>query len=60
MEGSATFTIAMSRTTMNWTMHSRARANHLRRSDAADVACISEVMRNDGNSVYFNFASEFF
>ena len=37
MEGSATFTIAMSRTTMNWTTHRSARASHLRRSMA--TAC---------------------
>src|SRR3954467_7946018 len=35
IDGSATFTTAMSRTTMNWTVHSRARANHLRR--VADI-----------------------
>src|SRR3954452_11568742 len=31
MDGSATFTTAMSRTTMNWTVQSRASASHLRR-----------------------------
>src|SRR4051812_16096113 len=38
IDGSATFTTAMSRTTMNWTVQRRARANHLRR-----VAVISEL-----------------
>src|SRR4051812_42880464 len=36
--------MAMSSTTMNCTRHSSARASHLRRSVAAGVACISEVM----------------
>src|ERR671929_2269367 len=31
IDGSATFTTAMSSTTMNWTVQRRARANHLRR-----------------------------
>ena len=62
MEGSATFTIAMSRTTMNCTTHRRARASHLRRSDVtvAAVTCVSEVMLSDRNSVYFTFTSRFF
>ena len=33
IEGNATFTIAMSRTTMNWTTLSSASASHLRRSE---------------------------
>src|SRR5690348_10881807 len=33
MEGSATFTIAMSKTTMNWTALRSASASHLRRSE---------------------------
>src|SRR5581483_5868268 len=34
IDGSATFTTAMSRTTMNWTTERSASASHLRRSDA--------------------------
>ena len=61
MEGSATFTIAMSRTTMNWTTHRRARASHLRRSvDTSRSTCVSEVMRSDRNSIYFSFTSKYF
>src|SRR3954465_2519971 len=38
IDGNATFTTAMSSTTMNWTVQRRARANHLRR-----VALISGI-----------------
>src|SRR5438876_10399868 len=38
MDGSATFTIAMSTTTMNWTPRSTARANHFRRAVAIMVS----------------------
>src|SRR3954447_18362609 len=58
MEGSATFTIATSRTTMNWTTHSSARASHLRRSGAAAapvvVTCISEVMLKTVTAITFD------
>src|SRR5919206_5193064 len=58
IEGSATFTTAMSSTTMNWTVHSRARANHLRRDAAMcrpSFRLVSIGLRR--YSVYFVFAS---
>src|SRR5438046_1597266 len=43
MDGRATFTIAMSSTTMNWTPRSSASANHFRRVAAIMVAVLSVV-----------------
>src|SRR3954447_5572657 len=44
IEGSATFTIAMSRTTMNCTALSRPSASHLRRSEATISVSLSCVL----------------
>ena len=43
MDGRATFTIAMSSTTMNWTPRSSASANHFRRVAAIMVLFLSVV-----------------
>jgi hypothetical protein len=44
IEGRATFTIAMSSTTMNCTVHSRASASHFRRGDAVIVGAFVWVI----------------
>src|SRR3954452_19051097 len=54
IDGSATFTTAMSRTTMNWTVQSRARANHLRR-----VADIRRTLFRLGSTRWRNYSLDF-
>src|SRR5690242_5559056 len=58
IDGSATFTTAMSRTTMNWTVQSSASASHLRReafTSNAPFPIASTRLRS--YSVYFQIAS---
>jgi hypothetical protein len=62
IEGNATFTIAMSRTTMNWTTLSSASASHLRRSEVT-MSSVSFPLGSYGlqrSSVNFYFARNFF
>src|SRR3954447_19781073 len=54
IDGSATFTTAMSRTTMNWTVQRRARANHLRR-----VASIGRALFRLGSTRWRNYSPIF-
>src|SRR5438876_946675 len=62
MEGNATFTIAMSRTTMNWTALRSASASHFRRS-VATIRVQSFRLRREGlqsNRDSLSFASQAF
>src|SRR3954452_13531888 len=62
IDGSATFTTATSSTTMNCTVHSRARASHLRRDDVMLLSLPFEkpVLACETLGICFQFASTAF
>src|SRR5688572_10350706 len=60
IDGSATFTIAMSSTTMNWTVQRRARAYHIRREATMTASFRFGSIEWRSYSVYFQIASRRF